>query len=464
MIDNNIKILDGVKHIHFIGIGGIGMSGIAEYLVRKGFAVSGSDSILSDITSKLSAIGVKVFEGHSESNLSGDTNLVVYSAAIKDNNPELLKARRLGINSVKRAKMLGEIVNDKILIAVSGTHGKTSTTAMLAKVLIDCKFDPTVFVGGTVDFLEDGNSRIGNGNYAVVEADEYDRSFLTLKPDIAVITNIDLDHTDIYKNLDDLKNTFSQFLNSGKENLKIIGFGDDRNVIDVMNLIQNKNCYKYGFGKHNNYIIDESYLKKSNIEFEINNNFIELSVCGRHNILNASSVFIVGELLGIEKECVIRTLKSFYGVDRRLELKYNKKIKVYDDYAHHPTEIEYSFNAVKEIAKSRVITVFQPHTYTRTRDFYEAFANALKGNDITILTDLYPAREKEIDGVSSKLIYDKLLFIDENEIYYEKSFDNVIKKLDEIVKENDTVIFQGAGDITDLCNLYIKKISNKEIE
>ncbi|MCX6165030.1 MAG: UDP-N-acetylmuramate--L-alanine ligase [Ignavibacteriae bacterium] len=461
MKDFKIKILDGVKNIHFIGIGGIGMSGIAEYLVRKGFTVSGSDSTFSEITHKLSAIGVKIFEGHNESNLSEDTDLVVYSAAIKDDNPELFKARNLGINTIKRAKMLGEIVNDKKLIAVSGTHGKTSTTAMIAKILIDCNLDPTVFVGGTTDFLEGGNSRIGNGEYAVVEADEYDRSFLTLKPDFAVITNIDLDHTDIYKNLDDLKNSFSEFLSNGKENLKVIGFGDDRNIIDVMKLMQNKNCFTYGFGKNNDYVIDESYLTGSKIKFDINNNYIELSVPGRHNILNASAAYIIGELLGVDKECVIGKLKSFYGVNRRLELKYNKEIKVYDDYAHHPTEIEYSFNAIKEIAKSRVITVFQPHTYTRTRDFYEGFAYALKNNDVTILTDLYPAREKEINGVSSKLIYDKLMLINKNKIFYEKSFHNVIKKLDEIIKENDTIIFQGAGDITDLCNLYVKKLNER---
>lgn len=458
MTDNIIKILDDVKNIHFIGIGGIGMSGIAEYLVRKGLTVSGSDSTLSDITHKLSAAGVKIYEGHNESNLSEDTGLVVYSAAIKENNPELFKARKLGINAVKRAKMLGEIVNDKKLIAVSGTHGKTSTTAMIAKVLIDCNIDPTVFVGGTIDFLEGGNSRIGNGEYAVVEADEYDRSFLTLKPDYVIITNIDLDHTDFYKDLDDLKNSFTDFLTSGKGNLKVVGFGDDRNIIDLMNSIQNKNCNTYGFGEHNKYVISEMSSTGSNLKFEINKSIIQLSIPGVHNVLNASAAYIIGELLGIDRDCVIRNLKSFYGVNRRLELKYDKEIKVYDDYAHHPTEIEYSFNAIKEISKSRVITVFQPHTYTRTRDFYVGFANALKDNDVTILTELYPAREKEIEGVSSKLIYDKLVSFDENKIFYEKSFDKVIIRLDEIVMENDTIIFQGAGDITDLCNLYVKKL------
>lgn len=462
MTDTKSKILNGVKKIHFIGIGGIGMSGIAEYLARNGYEVTGSDLIASEITGKLAKSGIEIFTGHKESNLPGDTDLVVYSAAVKEDNPEFAKAKALGIKAVKRAAMLGEIVNDKILIAVSGTHGKTSTTAMLAKILIDCNLDPTVFVGGTIDFLEYGNSRIGNGKYAVVEADEYDRSFLTLKPDYIIITNIDLDHTDIYSGLDDLKNTFVEFISRGKENVKIIGFGDDRNIIDVMNRIENKNCITYGFGKQNNYIIDESYLIKSNIKFDLNKNLIDLSVPGRHNILNASASFIIGELIGINKNCLIRTLKSFYGVNRRLEIKYDKEIKVYDDYAHHPTEIEYSFNAIKEISQSRVITVFQPHTFTRTRDFYEDFARSLKNNDVTILTEIYPAREKEIKGVSSKLIYDKLLFIDENEVHYKKNTNDVLGLLDEIVKSGDTIIFQGAGDITDLCSHYVRKLNRKK--
>jgi UDP-N-acetylmuramate--alanine ligase len=459
MKELNIKILGGVKNIHFIGIGGIGMSGIAEFLVKKNYSVSGSDSSLSDITERLVKFGVKIYDGHDENNLSENTDLVVYTAAVKEDNPELAKARKLKIKAVKRAAMLGEIVNDMFLIAVSGTHGKTSTTAMISKVLIDCNLDPTIFVGGNIDFLEGGNSRIGNGKYAVVEADEYDRSFLTLKPDIAIITNIDLDHTDIYRDISDLKSAFTNFLNNGKKEMKVIGYGDDRNIRDVMKSINNKNCITYGFGNLNEYAISESYLNESNVEFYINNDLIELSIPGRHNVLNSTAAFIVGRILEIDDDCLIRNLKSFFGVNRRLELKYDKEIKVYDDYAHHPTEIECSFSAVKDIAKSRIITVFQPHTYTRTRDFYDGFANALKDNDVVILVDLYPAREKQIEGVSSKLIFDKLENISNNEVYYEKSFENAIEKLNSIIRENDTIIFQGAGDITNLCAGYVSKLN-----
>jgi len=434
------------------------MSGLAEYLVKKGFEVSGSDSAPGDITERLAGFGVKIFEGHDSENISKEIDLVVYSAAIKEDNPELARTIKLGIKNVKRAVMLGEIVNDKFLIAVGGTHGKTSTTAMIAKVLIDCDTDPTVFVGGTVDFLEGGNSRIGNGKYAVVEADEYDRSFHALKPDIAIITNIDLDHTDIYKDLDDLKDAFKKFIKNGKDNCCVIGFGDDRNVTDVADSIKNKCTYTYGFGKQNNYVIDESYLDDSKIRYGINNEFVELSVPGKHNVLNSAAAYITGRLIDLEPGMAARSLRSFFGVNRRLELKYENDIKVYDDYAHHPTEIEYSFGAVKEISGSRIITVFQPHTYTRTRDFSGGFANALKDNDVTILVDLYPARESAIEGVSSGMIYDKMKMISKNSVYYEKSFDSVLNKLDEIIQKNDTVIFQGAGDITNLCNLFVKKI------
>lgn len=458
----NSKILQSVKKIHFIGIGGVGMSGIAEYLVKNGYEVSGSDSAPGEITNRLSSFGVRIFEGHNASNVNKNIDLVVYSAAIKADNPELAKTLELGIHNVKRAKMLGEIVNNDFLIAVSGTHGKTSTTAMVAKVLIDCGLDPTVFVGGAIDFLEDGNSRIGKGKYSVVEADEYDRSFLTLKPDIVIITNVDLDHTDIYKDLGDLKNAFKEFLKGGKENCRIIGFGDDRNVADLLNSVNNICSFTYGFGKQNKYVIEESYLKDSKIRYEMNGEYIDLSVPGKHNVLNSAASFIAGSLLELDPGMIKLSLKSFFGVKRRLELKYENDIRVYDDYAHHPTEIEYSLFAVKEISKSRVITVFQPHTYTRTRDFFGGFAKALKDNDITILLDLYPAREKAIEGVSTELIYDKMKSVGLDNVYYEKSFDNAIKKLGEIVKKDDTIIFQGAGDVTNLCSDFVNKLKNTE--
>ena len=223
-----------IRNIHFIGIGGIGVSGLAEYFLKTGYIVSGSDLIESDITNRLKKLGAKIYTGHRENNLKDNINTVVYTSAVKGDNPEMIRAGKLGIRLLRRAEMLGEIVNDKYLIAVSGTHGKTTTTAMIGKLLVDAGLDPLIFAGGNAALFEGGSSRFGKGSYAVVEADEYDRSFLTLKADIAVITNTDEDHLDIYKNLDDIKDTFQQFTEQSKEGGHVIYCGDDKNTNDFI--------------------------------------------------------------------------------------------------------------------------------------------------------------------------------------------------------------------------------------
>ena len=246
------KIFETVKKVYLIGIGGIGMSGIAEYLVRQNFIVSGSDITLTEITQRLERFGVTVFKAHHENNLSDDTDLVIYTSAVKEDNEELKKAKRLKIKLMKRAEILGLIVNDMYLIAVSGSHGKTTTTAMITKVLIDNDYDPTVFVGGSLDFLEGGSSRIGKSKYAVVEADEYDKSFLTLISDLIVVTSIEIDHTDIYESVEDLKKNFKKFIDKRKTNSKIVGLGDDKNVVEVLASYPKKEKVLYGFGAGNN--------------------------------------------------------------------------------------------------------------------------------------------------------------------------------------------------------------------
>ncbi|MCY7362471.1 MAG: Mur ligase domain-containing protein, partial [Ignavibacteria bacterium] len=242
-MSKNISIFNGVKKVYLIGIGGIGVSGIAEFLIKKNYEVSGSDITLSLITKRLENMGVKIFEGHKESNLPEDTELVIYTAAVKDDNEELKKAKRLNMKLVKRAEALGDIVNDKFVIAVSGTHGKTTTTAMISKVLIDNKNDPTVFVGGKTDFLNGSSSRIGKGEVAVVEADEYDRSFHQLKANIIIITNIEADHLDIYKDLNAIKESFTKFIENAKKGVKIIACGDDENIREVLKDFDNKTYY-----------------------------------------------------------------------------------------------------------------------------------------------------------------------------------------------------------------------------
>jgi UDP-N-acetylmuramate--alanine ligase len=462
MTDKNLNILDNVRKVHLIGVGGIGMSGIAEFLIRKGYIVSGSDLFPSQITERLKKLGVNVFVGHNAENIQNNVDLVVYSSAVKENNCEFTKANDSGIKMVKRAVILGELVNDLFLISVSGTHGKTSTTAMIAKVLIDNNLDPTVFAGGNIDFLDNGTSRIGAGKYAVVEADEYDRSFLTLKSDVAVITNIELDHTDIYKTLSDLKNSFQQFINNSKPGYKIVACGDDENILDVIREYDAKDKYLYGLKENNQNVINKIENKNEKISFSINNKEIKLKVPGIHNALNSIAAYLASGCAGISFENYAKSIVSFSGVKRRLELKFSNDIKVYDDYAHHPTEVAASFDAIKNITKNRIITVFQPHTFTRTRDLYKEFAYALKDNDVVILADIYPARETAIEGVSSGLIFDELKKLKKKDIYYLKSFEIINSTLKNIIKKNDTILFQGAGNIMDLCDLFINNYLKSE--
>jgi len=317
------NIFDSVKKVHLIGIGGIGMSGIAEYLGRKKYEVTGSDLSLSPVTKRLEKFKVKTSEGHSENNLSDNTELVIYSAAVSEDNPEYQKALRLKIKTVKRAEALGNIVNDKFVIAVSGTHGKTTTTAMIAKVLIESKMDPTVFVGGNIDYLDGGSSRIGKSNLAVVEADEYDRSFLQLRSDIIIITNIDSDHLDIYKDIEDIKNNFRKFIESGKKGLKIIACGDEKNVAGILKDMKNKKLY--GFNKGNDYIIENISYGKTSISFSLDKDDIKIVVLGKHNILNASAAYLTAKQFNISEEKFNQSMETFYGVKRRLGIIYNFK-------------------------------------------------------------------------------------------------------------------------------------------
>lgn len=456
---NNAEFLKGVKKVHMIGIGGIGMSGIAEYLHRKNFDLSGSDANSNQVTRRLANTGVNIYYGHAKENLPDDCDLVIYTSAVNpDNNPELSKARKLGINYIKRAEVLGNIVNGKFLIAVSGTHGKTTTTAMIAKVLIDNKFDPTVFVGGNIDFLNDGTSRIGNSEIAVVEADEYDRSFHYLSPDIAVITNIEADHLDIYFDINDIKESFRKFLSGGKKNCKIIACGDDDNVIEVIKKF--KNTKTYGFKKRNDFIINEINQQLNKVNFLLKNTELKLKVAGNYNILNASAAYITGQEFKIKPENFNQSMKTFTGVKRRLELKYENGFKVYDDYAHHPTEVRETLEAVRKIYKRRLIVVFQPHLYTRTRDFYREFGEALSAADILILAKIYPAREEMIEGVTSELILNEFRKSGKTGKYIEDP-EELLNELENISEDSDVIVFQGAGDITDLCDKFILKIKSK---
>ena len=461
-----ITAINNIKSIYFIGIGGIGMSGLAEYYLRNGYQVSGSDLNDSGIIKRLRELGALINIGHSENNINNLLDTVVYTSAVNKDNPEILHAKELHLRTIRRAEILGEIVNNKYLIAVSGTHGKTTTTAMIGKVLIDAGLDPLVFVGGNVSMFDGGSSRIGKGNYAVVEADEYDRSFLSLKPDIAIITSIDEDHLDIYKDLDDIKSTFRLFCQNSKPGSKIIYCGDDRNIKSFITSIPGEKI-SYGFDNVNYLKIIDYNFRASKITFSLINSYrsyknISMELIGRHNVLNSAACFAVSKMLNIDFEKFKGSIKGFNTVDRRLQMKYNKDgIKVYDDYSHHPREIEMSLKGLSETSKGkRIISVFQPHLYSRTRDFYKEFAEQLNSADKVFILDIYPAREEPIEGVTTELIFDELKKINADAEYYPDK-NKLLEHLRAIVKPNDIIVFQGAGDITIICEEFIKKLSVK---
>lgn len=446
-------IPDRKKTVHFIGIGGIGMCGLAEYLLVKGYRVSGSDITRTAITDRLAKKGAKIKFGHKAANVGKDTGFVVYTSAVKEDNPELKAAIERNIKTVKRAALLGEIVNDKLLIAVSGTHGKTSTTSMIAKILIDAKLDPTVFVGGNLDFLGGAAYRIGKSKYAVVEADEYDRSFHTLKPAIAVINNVELDHTDIYKTEKDIIESFGKFSDNVSNKGYFVTNWGDRNVRKVM---KGRICRRADFGKGSLNTITGVKMTPQGISFRLNDIPVKLGVIGKHNVYNAAAAFIAGSILGIKAKQILASLESYPGVKRRLELKYSKDFTVYDDYAHHPTEVASSLESLKKITRGRLIVVYQPHTFTRTREFYREFAKALENADMAYLMPVYPARELPIKGVTSKLISDNIRKSKTKAILLNKPED-ISGMLNGQLKKGDAVVFQGAGDVTNYCAKFVKE-------
>lgn len=438
------------------------MSGLAEYHLQIGNKVSGSDLNESDITKRLKKSGAKIKIGHAADNIDNTIDVVVYSAAVKEDNPELIKAKELKIKTMKRAEMLGTIVNDKFLIAVSGTHGKTTTTAMIGKLLADAGLDPLVFVGGNVKLFNGGASRYGKGKQAVVEADEYDRSFLFLKPDISVITSIDEDHLDIYNDIEDIKSTFRMFCENSKPGSKVIYCGDDKNILDFIENVKREK-YSYGFGVNNYYKITD-YKKTDNmLHFSIANSKaeykdIDLGLIGKHNILNSAACFAAGRMLNIDFVTYKMSLYDFKTVDRRLQLKYTDGISVYDDYAHHPKEIESSLQGLKEFyGERRIVSIFQPHLYSRTRDLYKDFAESLGIAEEVVLLDIYPAREKPIEGITSELILNELTKSGKNVKYF-KSGNEALDFLNLSVSGNDVLVFQGAGDITLLCEKFINQL------
>jgi len=448
------------KHIHFIGIGGIGMSGMAELLYKLGFTITGSDQNNSERTDQLKALGLKIKLGHSSSNIN-NADVIVYSSAVPLNNPEIKSAIIKNIPVIRRAEMLAELLKVKpISIAISGTHGKTTTCSMLGEILTTAKLDPTLVIGGIVNKFK-SNTISGDGDLIVVEADEFDRSFLTLKPTMSIINNLDLEHLDCYKNLEDLQNTFIQFANS------VPFYGRVGICIDNLNLKKIKSKIKrpiitFGMSKDANVRAANLNFsdKISKFDLLVNNkkmDKITIQLPGRHNIRNALAAITMALELDIPYKCIKDGLMQYSGVRRRFEIKYKTKnnIIIIDDYAHHPAEVLATINAAKSGWKNDIIAVFQPHLFSRTRDFYKEFASAFLGCNKLIITDIYAAREKQIKGINAKMIIDEAKISGHNHAEYIPDQEKIASRLKQIAKSNDIIITMGAGNIWRQCeNIY----------
>ncbi len=445
-------IKENNKSIHFIGIGGIGMSGIAEFLHFQGFKISGSDLNNSERTNYLSNLGIDIIIGHNLKNIKNQ-DIVVYSSAVKIDNIEIIEAKKKNIPVIRRAEMLGQLLKLKSTsIAISGTHGKTTSCSMLSSILIEADLKPTLIIGGIVNNFG-SNTLSGKGDIIVVEADEFDRSFLSLQPTISLINNLELEHTDCYKDLDDLKDAFTNFANASHID-GIVGICiDDLNVRDIIKKL--KRPYKT-FG-----VTSGASIRAENIQYEGFNSFfdlykdnklmanIKLGVPGKHNIQNSLAAITIAMELNIDIKQIKNGLEKYCGVKRRLEVTHQLKngTIIFDDYAHHPTEVEASLSAIKSSFKNRVITIFQPHLYTRTYNFYQDFSKALSISDVTILVDIFPSREKPIKNVTSELIYNEMLKIDDNNIFLNNEISLLPSMVKDIYQEGDILITMGAGDI-----------------
>ena len=452
-----------IHRVHFVGIGGIGMSGLAEILLSQGFEVSGSDRALTDITDHLSKLGITIYEGHSPENLK-DVDVLVYSSAVTVDNPEVKAAVERKIPVIKRAEMLAESMRMKYGIGIAGTHGKTTTTSMVGLTLTEGNIDPTIIVGGKLSGLGGTNARLGHGDFIVVEADEFDRTFLKLTPTIAALTTLESEHLDTYKDLVDIQSAFTEFANKVPFYGFIVLCLDEPGLQDIIPSI-NKKIITYGLTPQADVRALDIVHKQFSSEFTVRYKGkelgrIKLNIPGVHNVKNALVAVIIAKELEIEFPVIKKALESFSGVYRRFEIKYNKEILVVDDYAHHPTETSATLAGVRAGWDRRLIAVFQPHLYSRTRDFYQEFGRSFLNSDIFICTDVYPAREEAIKGVSGELIADAAKKFGHKNVIYVPDKKNVPSVLNELKQDNDIIITMGAGDIWKYGEEFIRMIKN----
>lgn len=444
------------KKVHLIGIGGISMSGLAEFLLNKDIEVTGSDRIESDITKKLENMGVKIWYSHNANNIT-DQDLIINTAAIHNDNAEIIKAQELNIKILNRAEAFGEIMKSyENVICICGTHGKTSTTSMISHISIDNNVNPTIMVGSYLELIK-GSMHIGANDFFIAEACEYCNSFLSFNPTIAVINNIEADHLDFFKDLDDVINSFKIFANSVPEHGFIIYNNDDDNVVKCVSNIK-KNKISFGLNENSNvYPIN---LKDNNgyysFKLMFNKKFIcniTLSVPGMHNLYNALASLSTSIALNFDNDISKKALEEFTGCARRFQKKgeYNGAI-IIDDYAHHPTEIKTTLKSAKKMGFDRVICVFQSHTYTRTHALLPDFIEALKLCDLFISAEIYSAREVNTVGISGKDISDAI----EGSVFF-KTFSEIEEYIKKIAKKGDLIITMGAGDVVEIGENILKE-------
>ncbi len=448
--------------IYFIGIGGISMSGLAEILLSEGFTVSGSDRAPSDLTRMLEDRGVNVFYGQKKENLTKDIDLVVYTAAIKSDNPELLAAHKLNIPMLTRAELLGQMMkNYETPVAVSGTHGKTTTTSMISQILLSAEADPTLSIGGIYRPIG-GNIRVGASELFVTEACEYTNSFLSFFPKIGIILNIEEDHLDFFKDLADIRNSFHRFAQLLPADGTLIINGDIERCEELTEGLSCK-VITYGLSSGSDYSASQVTYDESGFPSFIlsrqngGERKFSLRVHGDHNILNALAAIALADLLGLSDEVIHAGLAAFTGTDRRFEYKGQVNgVNIIDDYAHHPTEIRATLSAAAQYPHRRLWCVFQPHTYTRTKAFLEEFASALSLADEIILADIYAAREKDTLGISSETLQEKIRSLGHS-CHYFPTFEAIENYLLKNCTKDDLLITMGAGDVVKVGENLLQK-------
>ena len=448
------------QRVHFIGIGGIGMSGIAEILLNLGNTVSGSDLRGTSITERLASLGATIFEGHAAANVVG-AGVVVTSSAVNERNPEVVEARRRKIPVIQRAEMLAELMRLKYGIAIAGMHGKTTTTSMIATVLAAGGLDPTVVVGGRVDALG-SNARLGKSQYLVAEADESDRSFLKLSPILAVITNLDREHMDCYRDMADVENAFVEFMDRVPFYGACVACLDDPLLAVILPRVRRK-VFTYGTNSRADYILRMlPAVEGVYSRFEIATcdgcvfGPFELHVPGAHNVLNATAAIAIATQLEITPEAIAQGLKNFRGVDRRFQLKgCINGIAVVDDYGHHPTEIRATLRAARDCNYSRIHVIFQPHRYTRTRDLFREFLTAFDDASTVEVLDIYAASEDPIEGVTAQAL---VAAMHRDAIEYASTPEQAIARVVDRAEPNDVILTLGAGSVSQIAPQVLERL------